>query len=638
MFTPLPMQYVTVYLIREEGPAAALALAECGVFSPEYEEWSHNDQLPEHPGASYRELFQKAQRRLDKILSHLHLESILTAPVEPVQPISESELEELNTVLGEIWRECSWCEEAERRMHEDEREVAQLSNLLDKYEALDINLDLLHGKLKFLDVHVGSVRSGDLKRLSQAVGLVGYTLTVFLESDDTAYVAFAGLQGAEEELQNVLDAASFRPLELPAEFRGQPSKLRARLASRQQDISATSKELLRRVEHGKETHGDTLRRAVKTLKQAAPYAALADTLHSRRGLARVNGWVPKDRVAALGGALTARLKRAVVLETRDPKDEERPRVPSAIRYSRWMRPFAALVRNYGVPRYGELDPTWLFAITFVAMFGMMFGDIGHGLLIALAGAAFWRRLRGFSPFVVAVGASSTLFGLLYGSVFGFEELVDPVWISPLSDPMRMLTVALFWGIGFVLLATAITVRNRLAEGRVRDALMDGKGLAGMVFYLGVLLAAYRWAGRGALGWLETVAVVVPLAVILGYKWYGFSAPVGERILVVFMEGFETLMSYVANTLSFLRVAAFSLNHVALAVAVFALAEMMGATGHFITVILGNVFILVLEGAIVAIQVLRLEYYEGFSRFFSGDGREFRPITLDTVNGMMSQPK
>jgi len=95
--------------------------------------------------------------------------------------------------------------------------------------------------------------------------------------------------------------------------------------------------------------------------------------------------------------------------------------------------------------------------------------------------------------------------------------------------------------------------------------------------------------------------------------------------VVLIEGFETVMGYFANTLSFLRVAAFSLNHVALFLAVFTIAGMLGTTGHWITVVIGNLFVLVLEGAIVAIQVLRLEYYEGFSRFFSGDGREFQPL-------------
>ncbi len=112
-----------------------------------------------------------------------------------------------------------------------------------------------------------------------------------------------------------------------------------------------------------------------------------------------------------------------------------------------------------------------------------------------------------------------------------------------------------------------------------------------------------------------------------FKWRESVAPLGERALVTIIETLETLTGYVSNTLSFLRVAAFSLNHVALAIAVFTLAAMMDTAGHGLTVFLGNVFIMVLEGAIVTIQVLRLEYYEGFSRFFSGDGIEFRPLKL-----------
>jgi V/A-type H+-transporting ATPase subunit I len=258
---------------------------------------------------------------------------------------------------------------------------------------------------------------------------------------------------------------------------------------------------------------------------------------------------------------------------------------------------------------------------------MMFGDVGHGAVIAGAGVLMRRKLRSFTPFVVLIGLSSVLFGFLYGSIFGYEEVIHPLWMSPLHDPILMLKLALYWGIGFILIAIGLTIRNRLAEGKVLEAMLDSKGVAGVLFYLGLLFAGYRYMAHGQFGWTEGLAMLVPLLVVLGYKWHEAEFPPGEKVLVVFIEGFDTLVAYVSNTLSFLRVAAFSLNHVALAIAIFTLANMMGTTGHWITVVLGNVFILVLEGGIVAIQVLRLEYYEGFSRFFSGDGREFRPLTM-----------
>jgi V/A-type H+-transporting ATPase subunit I len=223
--------------------------------------------------------------------------------------------------------------------------------------------------------------------------------------------------------------------------------------------------------------------------------------------------------------------------------------------------------------------------------------------------------------------ASLAFGFLYGSVFGFEGWLRPLWIAPLSDPNRMLMVALYWGIAFILLATALTVYNRINERRILEALCDGKGLAGLLLYLGLLYGGWRWFNEGRFGTVEALGIGVPLGIVLAYRWRENPVPFGERLLVVSIESFETVMAYLSGTFSFLRVAAFSLNHVALAVAVLALAEMMDTAGHWITVVFGNVFSLVLEGGIVTIQVLRLEYYEGFSRFFQGNGREFRPLTL-----------
>jgi V/A-type H+-transporting ATPase subunit I len=165
------------------------------------------------------------------------------------------------------------------------------------------------------------------------------------------------------------------------------------------------------------------------------------------------------------------------------------------------------------------------------------------------------------------------------------------------------------------------------QGELAAALLGAKGVAGVLFYFAALHAAYRLGTGQDLGLPGIFMLLVPLGAVIWHLWSTHPGPLTERLLVVAVETFETALNYIANTLSFLRVAAFSMNHVALAIAVFALAEMMGSTGHWITVVLGNVFILLLEGAIVAIQVLRLEYYEGFSRFYSGDGRAFRPLSL-----------
>ena len=626
MFTPLSMRHVTLYLMREEAPAAALTLAQQGVFAP-YRESVASDELPEQPGTRYSGLYVSAARRLDKILAYTRLR-----PESPDGDAGNDEvvtgaiLAHMNDQLGEIWHVFSRCEEDERRLLEEQHQVSQLRQALTEYEALDVDLSLLQGSLQFLDVQVGTVAGIDVPRLRESLGLLGYSLSVFKETDGTSHVVVAGLAGAGEALERVLKAAAFRPVTLPREFQDRPSRLREQLQARRRRVEDALHAHERTVLENIDKYRDTIMTAAATLARAAPYQQLIDSIHARGGLVRIGGWVPQDRVDALRDSLSSRLHGRVAITTRPPEVAERQVVPSAFRYPRWLRPFAALVRGYGIPRYGEVDPTWLFAVTFVAMFGMMFGDVGQGAVIAAAGLLLPRKWRGFTPFVIAVGLSSTIFGFFYGSVFG-AEIIHPLWLSPMKDPLYMLVLALYWGIGFILLASLITVRNLVAERRYTEALLDANGVMGMLFYLGLLYGGSQLAKHGGVNAAGLLAMVVPLAVILWRIWQRSRAGTGERILIVIVEGFETVMRYIANTLSFLRVAAFSLNHVALSVAIYMLAGMMDTAGHWGAVVAGNIFMLVLEGGIVAIQVLRLEYYEGFSRFFSGDGRAFKPLTL-----------
>jgi len=158
-----------------------------------------------------------------------------------------------------------------------------------------------------------------------------------------------------------------------------------------------------------------------------------------------------------------------------------------------------------------------------------------------------------------------------------------------------------------------------------DAVFNHTGIAGIALYLGGFHAAATWLETHAFDSVQQLEFFIPLLLVLGYKWHENKLPLMERVLVTAIEGFEAVMSYLTNTLSFLRVAAFSLNHVALAIAVFTLADMMDAPASWLVIVLGNIFIIALESAIVTIQILRLEYYEGFSRFFSGNGRAFLPL-------------
>jgi len=630
MFGALPMRRVVLYLLREELERASLVLARTGVLDPE--PVAGAEDLAELPGADFAATYHGARLRYDKIVHYLGAQVAAGSPESktevPLEPVSREELAALDERLVPLWQECGRLEERQRRLHERRTNLRQQWGGLETFARLDVDLGLLQQEHRFLDVRVGTLDQNQVERLRDALGLTGHSVLEFHREEDVAQVAIVGLQGFEDEVRSVLKAAGFHRLEVPAEMTGHPEQLRAELASRTQALDAEQAEIDTTIESLRSTHQGLLHTAADQLAAAAPLSALAANLRSRGGLVRVEGWVPACELPRLRDGLAESVS-AFHLESRRPTREELPTVPSIQRYPAWMAPFSSLVRGYGTPRYDEFDPTWLFAISFTLMFGMMFGDVGHGLVIAAA--AWWLRdkLGVFTRFGVIAGLSSTVFGFLYGSIFGFEHLMHPVWMSPLSDPMRLLILALYWGIGFILVATSISAWNLWRSGNRRRALLGVKGVVGLVFYIGTLVTLMRMAQGGDAGWLELALIGIPLLVMLVEIWRETEASGGERALVTFMEGFEAVMGYVSNTLSFLRVAAFSLNHAALAIAVMTLAGMLDTAGHWITVVIGNLIILVLEGGIVLIQVLRLEYYEGFARFFSGDGRPYRPLTLRT---------
>lgn len=273
------------------------------------------------------------------------------------------------------------------------------------------------------------------------------------------------------------------------------------------------------------------------------------------------------------------------------------------------------------------------------MFGMMFGDVGHGLVFVAVGVLARHRLGSRAVLPILAGVAATGFGLLYGSVFGNEHWLEPVWLSPLSDPTRMLAAALGWGVVFLSLGSVIAIYNRLRADDVNAALFDTGGLLSLVFYYGLLGGLLNLLWNGRFGLEAGTVVLLSLVPLIFYRWHESSAPPGERSMTVAVELFEMVIGFLTGSLSFLRVAAFSINHVALSLAVFTLAGMSEGYGHWIMLVFGNLFIIILEGVIVGIQVLRLEYFEGFSRYFYADGRPFVPLRLaeHTQQGLFSKP-
>lgn len=625
MLRPCPMKHVRLLVLTEDLPQASLALAETESFHPDTRPPSES-QLSGLPGRDYRDTYNQARSRLDKIAK---LIEVPQAPEIPeVRVVEPGELGELNDWLGQIWEKASRYEEDLRRLDDQDRFVREQEAALANFQHLSIDLGMLRSKTRFLDFYVGIVPRENLRQLEGAVALADHLLHLYMQRGENAHVVIVGPTGTKEaQLSAVLNAAGFQSIPIPESLDETPEQIRGDLEAQRKDIRSQRAAALQRLADWSQGFQERLIAARRALILAEPLVLLDPSLRSAGHLAYLAGWVPARDVEGLSARLRGSLALPFELQSRDPRPDERKLVPTVPVRSRLLQPFALLVKQYGIPEYGEVDPTPLFAVTFLLMFGSMFGDVGQGAVIAALAWYFRTKLGRFWLFGVMAGVSSVVFGILYGSIFGYEHVLPALWMSPIHDPILMLKIALGYGVVFLVIACLLAIYNRAVVGNWWGALFGHHGLVNLVFYLSLVWGGLNLGTQGAFGHTPTALVVAALTALAWYNWRHLDAPVGEKVLVVFIETLETIIGYVSNTLSFLRVAAFSLNHVALSIAVFTLANMMGSFGHVVTVVLGNLFVLVLEGGIVMIQVMRLQYYEGFSRYFSGEGHEFAPLKL-----------
>lgn len=364
--------------------------------------------------------------------------------------------------------------------------------------------------------------------------------------------------------------------------------------------------------------------------------AAAVTRHDVRALA---GWAPAETLPALAERLAP--LGASVVELPIPRGVDPPTLLAAGGAAERLRP---LVATYATVAYRDVDPTWFAAAAYVVMFGMMFGDVGDGLVL-VAGAWWLRRTRrpalagyrGAWPLVAALGVAAVGFGFLYGEAFGPTGLVAELWLSPLDEPTRLLTAAV--GVGAALLAVAYLLGtvNRLREGGVGLALYAPSGVAGTaVFAAAGLVAAGVWAEIAAL-WVAGLAVGAGGLVLAAVGLRAAAGPGAAGAVQAGVELFDLVVRLGANVVSFARLAAFGLTHAAVGKVVWDATVALWqpgpvAAGAVVVFLAGHVVAFALEALVAGVQALRLEYYELFSRIFVAEGRPFRPWHVPTAAG------
>lgn len=345
------------------------------------------------------------------------------------------------------------------------------------------------------------------------------------------------------------------------------------------------------------------------------------------------GWITEEDSISLGLELNRDTEVVYIVEDEDSGVRSKP--PTKLHNPKLFKPFEMFTRMYGMPAYDEMDPTIFVGITYAFIFGMMFGDFGQGLVLLLGGAWLYKKKNiALAAILSFAGLFSTMFGFAYGSVFGYEHVLPTLWLKPMEETTTILVVSVVFGISLIIVAMIINIINKVRQGRIGEALFDTNGVSGLVFYIAALTAAgLMLLGNVTIaGWIVAIFIGLPLLLtafkepiirFMEHEKHLIKGKKGEYLMETFFEMFEVLLSYVTNTISFVRIGAFALSHAGMMSVVHMLSETTRGQ-NIIVLILGNLLVMGLEGLIVGIQVLRLEYYEMFSRFFTAGGKEFKP--------------
>ena len=355
-------------------------------------------------------------------------------------------------------------------------------------------------------------------------------------------------------------------------------------------------------------------------------------------LSLVSGWVPEENAEHLKRTLTDSTNGTLFLRFDDPDLNDQP--PALLRNRSLAKHFELLTRLRGTPQYREVDPTPIVTILFTVMYGMMFGDIGQGILLFLMGFTFNRLNRSFlgipggamkrlGGILAACGASATFFGVMYGEFF-LSDAFHPIFVNPIQSQTEMIVVALLFGVGQLFLGIILKIVNLLRSRARFEAAVGG---IRFVYYSAGVALAVKYASSLSLEvfvqnlWLTVVAVVALILVALSPLIESLihrKLELGESMMKGVSEFIETFLSYLTNSISYVRLAAFAIAHSALGIAVVILAANIGLVP---SLLLMNLLAMTIEVLGVFIQCMRLIYYEFFTKFYSGEGVTYRPFVL-----------
>lgn len=579
-----------------------------------------------------------------------HLNEMLSAKASLIKDHNKSikpiwNQEELVKDVEELYKEYKEIKEKLENYKHLMEDYHKLSQSLDFLSEVDINIEELNN-LKNFSWGIYKISRENREKLKRNYeNIPSIIITIYSTKEYKIILTFTPNLFINEA-NNIFKSANCEPIPNAMGFNGTPKEAVQELANLKKDLENEVKTL----EEEMSSFIKKNSKKIDVLDISLDLELQSNVVKDKAAIAKeffyISGWVPEGEIKTLTKAVE-KLDEKIIIIDKNAESLENPnlKAPTRLKNNMFVKPFEAMVRMYGMPSYGEIDPTAFLSISYMLLFGAMFGDLGQGLIFTVVGLYLSKKMKrvNLGGVFTRLGISSMIFGTLYGSVFGFETVIPALLIRPMEDIMDALIGAVVFGCILLIVGYILGLINAYRRKDIEHGLFGKDGLAGFLFFLtvlGLILSIFLDINIIPTGVYVAVLVLLllmiflkePLSNLVANKRPLFHDSPGSYFVEATFEIIETLLSMFSNTLSFIRVGAFAINHVGLFLAFEALAHMMnGGVGSIFMYILGNLMIIGLEGLIVFIQGLRLEYYELFSKYYSGSGVEFSPISLKSRN-------
>jgi len=572
-------------------------------------------------------------------------------------------------------------EKISERQRKVQQEIDSLENIKVQFKLHGLNLigEGIGGQYSFISIRIGALPAGRVQLMKDELSGLPSVAVPLSQDKTTARFLVVTLKRDTGKVDSILESHGWKPVELSEETR----TLREDVAGDLTGKVARMQDEYTRLDNEKKAiidkNTEELQSMWAQLRMNELFFKIQNYFRRTSKTVIFSGWLPAEKRTDLVNTIYSVTKGQCYIEWHNPQElskESGEIITPPVQFSnpRIFKPFQMIVTNYGIPEYGTIDPTPFVAVSYLIMFGLMFADVCQGLILVLLGISGTFFLKGkkeglqnISRLIIWCGLSSLITGVLFGSYFGMGW-VRPLWFdfhgiisgnphkqSVIMDIFDILTIALYFGIFVISMGLLFNWINLGIKRRWVALILEKTGLVGGWLYGGGIYAAWWLVSHNyrELPGFRILFLIVGLPAALLFLKHPVLFIVRRKHhpeepftlftpMNLIMEGvvelIEVFSRYLSNTLSFLRVAGFGIAHVSLMAAFFELARMAsgGEAGNYslwsvLILICGNVLVIGLEGLSAGIQSLRLNYYEFFTKFFSGSGEIYSPVSLRSRN-------